>query len=122
MRFLSVDTPEVHAANTPGEFEGIPSTQNGKEWPHDWGHRASEFARTPLGGETITIQTDPGADRRGSYDRLLVYANAGGGKSFNRKLIDQGYARMYDSQFSRRTNFASAEATAQQNNVGLWGY
>ena len=122
VRLLGVDTPEVHVENDPAEFEGIPTTRDGHDWLRDWGHRASEFARTELAGERVTIRTDPRADRRGSYGRLLVYVNEGGGKSFNLKLIEQGYARMYDSEFSKRTTFASAEATARRNDAGLWGY
>ena len=122
VRLLGVDTPEVHVENDPAEFEGIPTTPDGHDWLRDWGHRASEFARTQLAGERVTIRTDAQADRRGSYGRLLVYVNQGGGKSFNLKLIQQGYARMYDSEFSRRSTFASAEATARRNDVGLWSY
>ena len=122
VRLLGVDTPEVHVENDPAEFEGIPTTPDGHDWLRDWGHKASEFARTELAGEQVTIRTDAQADRRGSYGRLLVYVNQGGGKSFNLKLINQGYARMYDSEFSRRSTFSSAEATAQRNDVGLWGY
>ena len=122
VRLLGVDTPEVHVENDPAEFEGIPTTQNGHDWLRDWGHKASEFARAELSGEEVTIRTDAQADRRGSYGRLLVYVNQGGGRSFNLKLINQGYARMYDSEFSKRSVFSSSEATAQRNDVGLWGY
>lgn len=123
IRLLGVDTPEVHVENNPAEFEGIPTDQNGKDWLRDWGHKASEFARTQLAGKTITIKTDEQADRHGSYGRLLVYAYAdSGGKSFNEQLIEQGYARMYESSFSKRTEFTSDEQHAQDNNVGLWNY
>lgn len=122
VRLLGVDTPEVHVENDPAEFEEIPTTQHGNDWLRDWGHKASEFARTEVGSEKITIRTDPEADRRGSYGRLLVYAYHDGGTSLNKQLITQGYARVYDSEFSKRTEFSSAEATAQQNDVGLWNY
>lgn len=48
--------------------------------------------------------------------------NQNDGPSFNQKLITQGYARMYDSTFSKREVFVTAEATARQNCVGLWNY
>lgn len=122
VRLLGVDTPEVHVENTPDEFEGIPTTQNGEDWLRDWGHKASEFARTQVAGETVTIKTDDRADRRGSYGRLLVYVYTDDSKSVNERLIEQGYARMYDSEFSQRSEFASDEQTAQENHVGLWNY
>ncbi|WP_458191082.1 thermonuclease family protein [Haladaptatus sp. NG-WS-4] len=122
VRLLGVDTPEVHVENTPDEFEGIPTTQDGEDWLRDWGHKASEFARTQVAGETVTIKTDDRADRRGSYGRLLVYVYTDDSNSVNEMLIEQGYARMYDSEFSQRSEFASDEQSAQENHVGLWNY
>lgn len=122
LRILGVDTPEVHVENDPSEFEGVPNTEDGRDWLRDWGHKASEFARTELAGETVTIETDDTADRRGSYGRLLVYVYHDGSESFNRELIERGYARLYDTTFSKRSAFATAESTARQNGVGLWDY
>jgi micrococcal nuclease len=121
VRLLGVDTPEVHVAVDPPEYESIPDTEAGRDWLRDWGHKASEFARNQLGGKTVEIATDPQADRRGSYGRLLVYVYVDG-QNFNRQLIEQGYARLYDSDFSSRDAFASAEQTAQSNDVGLWNF
>ena len=122
VRLLGVDTPEVHVANDPAEFEGIPTNRDGHDWLRDWGHKASEFARTEVSGEEVTIRTDAQADRRGSYGHLLVYVYQDSDRSFNLELIDQGYARMYDSEFSKRSTFSAAEATARRNDVGLWNY
>ncbi|RBI60612.1 hypothetical protein DMJ13_16625 [halophilic archaeon] len=36
--------------------------------------------------------------------------------------MTDGYARLYDSSFSKRSDFEHAEAQAQQNNVGLWDF
>ncbi len=121
IRLLGIDTPEVHVETDPDQYEGIPDTADGRDWLRDWGHKASEFARTRLAGETVRIETDPDADRRGSYGRLLVYVYDDG-RNFNLELIDQGYARLYDSPFSLRSTFRSSEATAQENDVGLWNY
>lgn len=122
VRLLGVDTPEVHVENDPAEFEGIPTNQQGEDWLRDWGHKASEFSRTEVGGREITIRTDAEADRRGSYGRLLVYAYDDSGESFNERLLREGYARLYDAEFAEREAFSSAEATAQRNDVGLWNY
>lgn len=61
----------------------------------------------------MTIRTDPQADRRGSYGRLLVYLTHDG-ELFNRQLLRQGYARLYESEFSKRSSFADVEASAQR--------
>ncbi len=122
VRLLGIDTPEVHVENDPEEFEGIPTTDDGRAWLRDWGHKSSEFARTKVAGKTVTIRTDPQADRRGSYGRLLVYVYVSDGKSVNELLVEQGYARLYESQFSQRAAFASDERYAQEQRIGLWNY
>jgi micrococcal nuclease len=121
VRLLGVDTPEVGAEPEPAEFEGVPDTESGREWLREWGHRASEFARAELAGEEVRVVVDRKSDVRGDYGRLLVYVHADG-DLFNRVLLEQGYARMYDSRFSRRANFSDAEARAQIAGAGLWGF
>lgn len=121
VRLLGVDTPEVHTENDPAEFEGIPDNEEGRQWLRDWGHKSSEFARSELAGSTVRIETDEEADRRWSYGRLLVYLTHDG-KEFNQQLLRQGYARMYESQFSKRGTYEQLEADAQAGDVGLWNY
>ncbi|NHN43272.1 endonuclease [Halorubellus sp. JP-L1] len=121
VRLLGVDTPEVHTGVTPDEFDGIPDTEDGRTWLRDWGHQASEWMIQRVADAEIRIATDPEADRRGSYGRLLVYVYADG-ENVNEELLAQGYARMYDSDFSKRDAFASLEATAMSQDAGLWGY
>ena len=121
LRLLGVDTPETYGSNDPAEFEGIPNSVAGEDHLANWGDRASSFATDELDGETVRIEVDPQADRRGSYGRPLVYLYVDG-QDFNRQLIDQGLARMYDSSFSKRSVYTSAERQAQQDDVGLWDY
>jgi len=122
LRLLGVDTPEVHTATDPTEWEGIPDTEQGSDHLRDWGHKASEFARTELEpGTEIRIVVDESADRRDSYGRLLVYVYDDG-TLFNQELIEQGYARLYDTEFSKRSQFASTESDAQDSDVGVWEY
>ncbi|WP_122090047.1 thermonuclease family protein [Halalkalicoccus subterraneus] len=122
IRLLGVDTPETYGQNDPAEFEGIPDNTDGADWLADWGDRATAYATDELDGEEVRIAVDPEADRRGSYGRLLVYVHTDEGESFNRALIDEGLARMYDSQFSERPAFEDAEAEARNEGVGLWGF
>jgi micrococcal nuclease len=121
VRLLGVDTPEVHTAVDPAEFEGIPDTEAGRDWLRDWGHKASEFTRSKVAGETLEISVDPEADRRGSFGRLLVYVHLGG-TTLNRQLLEQGYARYYDSMFSKADSFELAETNARSADVGLWDF
>jgi micrococcal nuclease len=121
IRLLGVDTPEVHTENDPAEFEGIPETEAGRQWLRDWGHKASEYARSQIAGEQVRVAVDDRADRRGSYGRLLVYVHHDDA-ILNRQLLAQGYARLYESSFSRRERFQRTEQRAREQGVGLWGF
>lgn len=122
VRLLGVDTPEVTGENDPDEFEGVPDTTAGNDWLAEWGDRASAFATDELEDREVRIAVDPQADRRGSYGRLLVYLYTDSETSFNRELLDRGLARLYDSEFSKRAAFESAESDARRDDVGLWGF
>jgi micrococcal nuclease len=122
LRLLGVDTPEVNGGVSPGEFEGIPDSAAGRNHLATWGERASSFATNQLAGEQVRVAVDPQADRRGGFDRLLVYVYPDGDRSFNRELLDQGYARLYESDFSKRNTFERVEAQAQRRDIGLWDF
>jgi len=122
LRLLGVDTPETFGQNDPAEFESIPENTAGRDHLANWGDRATAFAMNKLDGETVRIETDPEADRRGSYGRLLVFLYYDDGTDFNRELLDRGLARLYDSTFSKRGEYESAEAQAQRGDVGLWDF
>lgn len=122
LRLLGVDTPEAYEDGvSPEEFEDVPDTEAGREHLLAWGERASAFATDELEGERIRVAVDPVADRRGGYGRLLVYVYADG-ELFNERLLDEGYARLYDSQFTLREEFEAAEATARRDERGLWAF
>jgi len=118
-RLVGIDSPEVHVANEPEDFEGVPDTDAGAACLRDWGHRASEYVRSRVLGETVRLELDEREGPRDRYDRLLAYVHADG-DLLNRDLIDQGYAVVYDTQFSRRESFDEAEAAAREADAGLW--
>ncbi|MFB6072828.1 MAG: thermonuclease family protein [Halobacterium sp.] len=119
VRLLGVDTPEVSGDVAPWEFEGVPDTDAGRACLRRWGERASQYASDRLAGAEVTVTTDPVADERGSYGRLLAYVTTDG-DSFNRELLARGYARLYDSPFSRLEEFTATERRARRNDTGLW--
>ena len=121
LRLLGVDTPETFEQNDPAEFDDIPESTAGRDHLANWGERATEFATDELDGQQVRIEVDPQADRRGSYGRLLVYLYIDG-TDFNRQLIDRGLARIYDSSFSKRSEYTDAEAQAQREDVSLWDF
>lgn len=119
VRLLGVDTPEVYSENTPDEFEGVPETDAGRQCLGQYGDRASEFATDQLAGETVRLGFDENEGRRGYYDRLLAYVYLDGDQ-FNYRLVAEGYARLYDSDFVERERYAAAERNAREANRGLW--
>jgi endonuclease YncB( thermonuclease family) len=119
---LGVDTPEIHTAVDPPEWEGIPDTTAGRDHLRDWGEQASTFAKNQLDvGEQIRLVVDAEADRRGAYGRLLVYIYDDGAL-FNLLLIEQGYARYYESTFTKSGQFEDTESSARSNDVGVWDF
>ena len=122
VRLLGVDTPEVTLGDvSPGEYEGFPESQAARDHLFNWGERASSYAVDQLDGQQVRVVTDPESDRRGSFDRLLAYIFVDG-TNFNRGLLENGYARVYDSSFSLRGEFDGVESQARSNDVGLWDY
>jgi|AntDeeMinimDraft_5_1070356.scaffolds.fasta_scaffold03189_8 micrococcal nuclease len=122
VRLLGVDTPETTLSRvSPDEFAGISDTTAGRDHLFNWGEQATIFAEDELEGRQVEIVFDPDSDRRGYFGRLLVYLYVDG-ENFNGRLLGEGYARTYDSQFSLREEFVALEQEAQATDVGLWDF
>ncbi len=119
VRLLGVDAPETYAENDPTEFEGVPNTRTGRACLRTAGENATAAAKAHLADGTVRVRTDPTADRRGSYGRLLADVTVDN-ESLNRLLLARGHARLYDTTFQRRDEFAALEARAQAAGRGLW--
>ena len=119
VRLLGIDTPETHVEVQPDEYEGVPDTDEGRACLLDAGETASEIVENRLASERVTLFLDPEGDTRGSYGRLLaivVHDN----RSINYQLVRGGYARLYDTVFTMRDEYAAGERIARDNNRGLW--
>ena len=122
VRLLGVDTPETTLSRvSPDEFPSIPDTTAGRDHLFNWGEQATTLAEDELEGAQVRMVFDPDSDRRGYFGRLLVYLYVDG-ENFNERLLTEGYARMYDSQFLLREEFAALEQEAQASGVGLWDF
>ncbi|WP_424008750.1 lamin tail domain-containing protein [Haloferax denitrificans] len=119
VRLLGVDTPEVHAENTPDEFEGVPETEAGRACLRAAGENASAYAKSRLADRTVELRYDEKAGERGYYGRLLAYVVVDGAE-FNYDLITEGHARLYESSFEERERYERAERDARERGVGLW--
>jgi micrococcal nuclease len=122
VRLLGVDVPETRGEVHPDEFEGVPDTEAARECLRRVAEDATAFARDRLADREVRVATDPAADRRGGYGRLLAYVAVGdANRSFNRALLERGYARVYVSDFSRLSAFREAAADAKAADRGVWG-
>lgn len=120
VRLLGVDTPEPRGEVSPEEY-GVADTEAGRACLREAADAATRFARERLAGREVRVETDPAADRRGSYGRLLAYVTLpGADRSFNRALLDAGHARVYVSDFSRLSAFRDAAAAARDADRGFW--
>jgi micrococcal nuclease len=119
VRLLGVDTPEVHTEVATDEFEGVPDTSEGRECLRRWGSQASEHTEARLARKRVTLRFDARADRRGGFGRLLAYIVVDG-ENYNRHLVAEGYARVYDTTFSESGQFYEAERDARDATRGVW--
>ncbi len=119
VRLLGVDSPETHAETTAGEYEGVPDTEAGRQCLRAAGENATAAVRDRIAGTQVRVVTDPVADRRGGYDRLLAYVETDEG-TLNEWLLRTGHGRVFDSEFTRSDTLYELEATAQDAGRGLW--
>ena len=87
VRLLGVDTPEVHVETEPEHFAGVPDTDAGHACLRRAGENASAFVERRIADDRVRVETDPTADRRGGYDRLLAYVHHDG-RNLNYVLLD----------------------------------
>lgn len=119
VRLLGVDTPEVHVATDPTEFEGVPNTTVGRACLRAVGENATRFTADLVDNRAVTLALDAEADRRGGYDRLLAYVYRGE-THLNERLLEEGYARVYVTEFTQLDRFREAAATARSADRGIW--
>jgi len=123
IRLLGVDTPELNDAKT-SEWTGIDESKNGKLWLENWAEKATKFMKDTVLDQSVFVVIDENADRRGTYDRLLayIYIDDMTTDSINLQLLQEGYAKIYPTEFSLLDSFKNAEAESMDRNVGVWDY
>lgn len=119
VRLVGVDTPETYGETNPDEFEGVPDIEAGRECLRKEAEDSSEYTTQRLDGEQIRLTFDENEGRRGSYGRLLAYVWLDG-TEFNHQLVEGGYARVYDSSFTKRDQYYASEDGAQHQDTGVW--
>ena len=121
VRLLGVDTPETTLSKTDPTQYGYDDTRAARDFALERGQKAKEYAEQRLAGSEVTVVMDPKSDARGYYGRRLAYIYVGG-SDFNLELLREGYARMYDSEMAKRSEYENAESDARSEGVGIWGF
>lgn len=117
VRLKGIDTPETYSENQPGDFFGVPDSQNGRECLNSWGWAATGFVESRIENRTVELEYESTltGKRRGNYGRLLGvirYENT----SLNRELVRKGYARSYTEDGP----YIEEERAAKLNMSGVW--
>ena len=109
LRLIGIDTPETVDPRKPVQC---------------FGEEASKKAKETLTGKKVHLEADSTQGERDKYQRLLRYAYLEDGTSFNKWMIQEGYAHEYTYQsnpYKYQTEFKDAEKLARESKKGLWG-
>jgi micrococcal nuclease len=102
---------------------GIDSPELDDERPEyrETGYAARNYARSRLGGETVTLETEPRQPGRDRYGRLLRYVILSDGTNVNEEFVRKGFAHVYDKfEFTLKPRFKAAESEAKRLKLGIW--
>lgn len=117
VRIVGLDTPETGSTDERlQEYEGI---DNGSAL-RAAGDNATAYARERLAGETVTLRFDANEGLRGNFGRLLGFVELSDGSIYNEDVIEDGWARVYDSGFDQHDSYWKLEQTARANDSGIW--
>ena len=125
VRVLGIDTPETSQNSEHEriqEWEGIED----ETYLQNWADEATQFAKDEIGGKTVDLTFDANEPARDAFGRVLGYLwhdKSGDGSRdtlYNYQCVDQGYARIYGSSFSRHEQFWDGEAAARDNGTRVW--
>jgi micrococcal nuclease len=113
VRLIGIDTPETVKPDSPVEC---------------FGPEASDFGKSALTGQTITLEFDASQGREDQYGRTLAYVWTelpdGGLSLFNLQAVEGGYAveRQYGpTPYAWKAEFRDAQKDAKSADAGLWG-
>ena len=125
IRVLGIDTPETSGNSRferVQEWEGIEDV----DYLGDEGDAASSYATGELDGETVEVFFDENEPVRDVFGRVLAYIrydrNGDGSRDtvYNRRAIEDGYSRTYDSGLARHDELLAVETAARDAGRQVW--
>lgn len=108
LRLLGINTPESVDPRRPVQC---------------FGKEASTHMKNLIGGQRVAVLSDPQADDRDKYGRLLRALVLEDQTDVNATLVAQGYAHAYLSfplNKNRKAQLRLLETEAKENGYGLW--
>lgn len=108
VRMLGINTPETVDPRKPVQC---------------FGKEASAFLKELLLNKRVLVESDPAADERDKYGRLLRNVYLSDGTDINAYLIEHGYAYAYTSfplAQERKMELIALENQAKEASLGLW--
>ena len=107
VRFIGIDTPEVHDPRKPVQC---------------FGKEAWDRAKELLDGKQVRLEPDVSQGDRDKYNRLLRYVYLEDATLVNKLLIQEGYAHEYTYRipYTYQVEFEDAERDAREQKRGLW--
>jgi len=107
LRLIGINTPETVDPRKPIEC---------------FGKEASNKTKELLENKSVYIESDSSQQNIDKYGRLLRYIYLENGASFNKKMIEDGYAYeyTYDIPYKYQKEYKEAQNRAEIGNLGLW--
>ncbi len=108
LRLIGMDTPETVDPRKPVQC---------------FAQEASAKAKVMLTGKKVRVEADPSQGELDKYNRLLRYVFLEDGTSYNKLMIEEGYAHeyTYNTPYKYQSEFKEAETKAREGKRGFWG-
>jgi len=125
-KVIDGDTVKVEIAGQPETIRlvGIntPETAGSPAGAQCYGDEATEYLRTLVEGQAVTVIVDSTQADRDQYSRLLRYVTLSDGRDVGQIMIEEGYAeeRTYAADYSNQAMYRQAEHLARQAGRGQW--
>ncbi|MCX6157501.1 MAG: thermonuclease family protein [Ignavibacteriota bacterium] len=120
VRLLGIDTPEKYESkklDKDAESSGMD-----KKTIKKLGQLASDYVKGFVEGNKVRLERDPTNEDKDRYGRLLRYVYLEDGTCVNAKIVQDGYAQVYESfPITKMDEFRKLQREARENNRGLWG-
>lgn len=120
VRLLGIDTPEKYESKKLDKDAEIKGQD--KKTVKKLGELASKYVQNLAEGKKVYLVKEPNYDDRDKYGRLLRWVYLEDGTFINGKIVQDGYAQVYEKfPVSKLDELRKYQREARENNRGLWG-